>query len=63
MDQEPTAAEKQINQKQKELVEKMNTSDAAQIATALMAEGQENVPAASRQKAATVRVFGVDPPI
>ena len=62
LDREPTAAEKQINQKQKELVEKQNTRDAVQIATAPMpTEGQENIPAASRQKAETVRIFGVDP--
>jgi hypothetical protein len=62
IDREPTPLEKQTTQKQKEHVTRLNDNEAIAIASAPMpSDDDADISPASRQKAETVRIFGVDP--
>ncbi|CAI8329468.1 MAG: Uncharacterised protein [Synechococcus sp. MIT S9220] len=62
IEREPTKKERQTTQKQKELVTHLNDREAIGIAAAPMpTPDDETISPASRQKAETVRIFGIEP--
>ena len=62
IEREPTKKARQTTQKQKELVTHLNDREAIGIAAAPMpTPDDETISPASRQKAETVRIFGIEP--